>query len=589
MYIVLVFLVLLVTASCGGQTILVEAESFDDIGGWVVDQQFMDQMGSPYLLAHGLGKPVNDAVTTVTFPAIGTYKIWVRTKNWVPGPWDAPGRFKVLINNKPVSATFGTNTDWGWQDGGTVEIKKRKVKLALHDLTGFEGRCDAIYFDTNLASVPTNKLSDQRPWRNRLKGLPETPSDGGKFDVIIVGGGIAGCAAALAAEETGMNVALIQDRPLLGGNASSEVRVHTLGIYGEGKRILEKIDTEHYPNGDPAAIIDQKKRNKTMSSADGINIFMPYRAYDVQTSGSRIVSVDISSVKTGEALRLRSNIFIDCTGDGWIGYWAGAEYKYGRESKHEHDEGWNKYGDLWSPEKADNRVMGSSILWYSKKKGKASSFPDVPWAINVAGDHSALKGEWYWEYSSNDKHMIEDAEEIRDHMFRAIYGSFANAKKNPKNDKYQLEWVGFINGKRESRRLVGDYIYTFKDEKNGTRFDDEVVQEIREVDVHYQNVETGSKYDFLSTALYYKAPRYYVPFRCLYSKNIENLMMAGRCFSCSHIGLGGPRVMRTCGQMGIAVGYASSLCKKYNTNPRAVCTDHIDKLKKLIKQGVGQK
>ena len=517
---------------------------------------------------------------------MGKYKIWVRTKNWVPGPWDAPGRFKVLINNKPVLTTFGTNSDWDWQDGGTVDIKKRKIKLTLHDLTGFDGRCDAIYFDTNLASVPTNKLSDQRSWRNKLRGFPSTPPDDGTFDVIIVGGGIAGCAAALAAEETNMNVALIQDRSVLGGNASSEIRVHTLGIYGEGKRILEKIDTEHYPNGDPAAIIDQKKRNKTMKSVDGITFFMPYRAYDVQTKGSRIVSVEISSVKTGEALRLRSNIFIDCTGDGWIGYWAGPEYKYGRESKNEYGEDWPEHGELWSPEKPDNRVMGSSLLWYSKKKFFASSFPDVPWAMDVAGDHAALKGEWFWEYSDNDKHMIDDGEEIRDHMLRAIYGSFANAKKDPKNNKYKLDWVCFINGKRESRRLVGDYIYTFKDEKNGTRFEDEVVEEIREVDVHYKNAETGSKYDFLSTALYYNAPRYYVPFRCLYSKNIENLMMAGRCFSCSHVGLGGPRVMRTCGQMGIAVGYASSLCKQYDTNPRGVYKDHLNELKKLIKQGV---
>ncbi|MHC4747264.1 MAG: FAD-dependent oxidoreductase, partial [Planctomycetota bacterium] len=131
-------------------------------------------------------------------------------------------------------------------------------------------------------------------------------------------------------------------------------------------------------------------------------------------------------------------------------------------------------------------------------------------------------------------------------------------------------------------RLVGDYIYTQNDMVNGTMFDDAVVEEIRTVDVHYQQVLAGGAYDFLSVALYRSVPRYYVPFRSLYSVNIENLMMAGRCFSCSHIGLGGPRVMNTCGQMGIATGYAASLCKKYNTDPRGVYQNYIEQLKDLI-------
>ena len=121
---------------------------------------------------------------------------------------------------------------------------------------------------------------------------------------------------------------------------------------------------------------------------------------------------------------------------------------------------------------------------------------------------------------------------------------------------------------------------------DGTMFDDTVAEETRSVDVHYQQILEGSPYDFLSTALYQSVPRYYIPFRSLYSANIENLMMAGRCFSCSHIGLGGPRVMNTCGQMGIATGYAASLCKKYNTNPRGVYTNYIEELKDLVAAAV---
>lgn len=567
-------------------SLLLEAESFDKTGGWLLDQQFTDQMGSPYLLAHGLGKPVDDASTMANFPSPGTYKVWVRTKNWVPGQWPSPGIFRVIIDNSPLPATFGTAAGWNWQDGGTVDITKTQVEIRLTDLTGFDGRCDAIYFDTDKSATPLNFDTDapdlNRQWRNKLRSLPATPPDGGRFDVVIVGGGIAGCAAALAAENQGLKVALIHDRMALGGNASSEVRVHTIGIYGQGRGILKKIDTAHYPNGSPDSIKDQQKRLAAMEGADGVTMFRPYRAYDVRMKGSKILSVDACSTITGKALRIRSDIFIDCTGDGWIGFWAGAEYNYGRESKDKYDEGWDKHGELWSPAKADNRVMGTSLLWYSSKMPFKSRFSKVPWAMDVAKNNSALAGEWYWEHSDNNKHQIDDAEEIRDHMLRAIYGSFYNAKKNPKNQYRKLDWVGYIGGKRESRRLVGDYIYKQSDMINGTVFDDAVVEEVRDIDVHYQKVLTGEASDFLSKALFRKVPRYYIPFRCLYSKNITNLMMAGRCFSCTHIGLGGPRVMRTCGQMGIATGYAASLCKKHKTNPRGIYKNHMTKLKDLI-------
>lgn len=569
-----------------GANVLVEAESFDDKGGWVVDQQFSDTMGSPYLLAHGLGRSVDDAVTTVTFPATGTYRVWVRTKDWIHGPWKSPGRFKVAVGGVVLAETFGTKTGWGWQDGGTVTISKKRVEIRLTDLTGFDGRCDALYFDTDKSASPLDFDADKpeinRQWRNKLRGLPSTAPDGGKFDVVIVGGGVSGCAAAIAAEKQGLSVALIHDRQLLGGNASSEIRVHTEGIYGQGKDILKKIDTEHYPNGSAYAVKDQGKREKALKAASGVMMFRPYRAYDVQMKGSKIVSIDASSTVTGEALRIRSDVFIDCTGDGWIGYWAGAEYRYGRESKNEFGEAWDKHGELWSPEKADNRIMGSSLLWNSSKLSTKSTFPEVPWAMDVAKNKSAVAGEWYWEYSDNDKHAINDAEEIRDHMLRAIYGSFYNAKKNDKNAYHKLKWVGYLSGKRESRRLIGDYIYTQKDAMSGRKFDDAVVEETRAIDVHYQQNLKGSPQDFLSKALFRKVPRYYIPFRCLYSKNVDNLMMAGRCFSCSHVGLGGPRVMLTCGQMGIATGYAASLCKKYCTNPRGVYKSHITELKALV-------
>jgi hypothetical protein len=146
-----------------------------------------------------------------------------------------------------------------------------------------------------------------------------------------------------------------------------------------------------------------------------------------------------------------------------------------------------------------------------------------------------------------------------------------------------MKWVGYLTGRRESRRITGDYIYTFNDVRELRRFPDEVVCEKRDVDVHHQKRDKDpEKPDFLSTALFYKTSHYYIPFRCLYSKDIENLMMAGRCFSCSHIGLGGPRVMYTTGQMGVATGYAASLCKKYGTTPKGVYDSYKEELRELV-------
>lgn len=229
--------------------------------------------------------------------------------------------------------------------------------------------------------------------------------------------------------------------------------------------------------------------------------------------------------------------------------------------------------------------MGASVLWQNEKTNEEHLFPSLPWAADIAKDHHAIAGEWYWEFSRNDLHQIHDAEEIRDHMLRAIYGSFANAKKMEKNKNYKLQWVSYLVGKRESRRLMGDYIYTFNDVKNHTKFEDAVVEEKRAVDVHYQRILKDSKNpDFLSEALFYKTEKYYIPYRCLYSRNIKNLFLAGRNFSCSHIGLGGPRVMLTTGQMGAAVGLAASICKKHHATPREVYTKYLQEYLELIEK-----
>jgi hypothetical protein len=192
-------------------------------------------------------------------------------------------------------------------------------------------------------------------------------------------------------------------------------------------------------------------------------------------------------------------------------------------------------------------------------------------------DNADFSGEWFWEFAKPELNQIDDAELIRDHLLKAIYGSFYNYKQLHHNDSLQLDWVPYVSGKRESRRLVGDYIFNFNDVVNAKEFEDAVACESRHVDMHYQqNLVDTSKPDFLSEVMFFVRRRESeIPYRCLYSKNISNLFMAGRDFSCSHLGLAGARQMRTTGQMGAAVGKAASLCKKYNANPRDIYTLHL--------------
>ena len=565
--------------------VLLEASSFADIGGWKIDTQHYLQMGENYLLAHGMGKPVEDAQTTIQLPSSGKWNVWVRNRDWCKGDWQSPGRFQVLVGGKPLKVTMGEGEEsWHWQSAGSVEVAKAgKIKVSLRDLTGFDGRCDAIFFTQESApSLPSDDLKELSDWKDELSGRTDEKIEELSFDLVIVGGGMSGCGAALAARSQGLKVALIQDRPLFGGNASQEIRVHTLGIHGYGTDILNSIDTVHYPNGDKKVKLDQVKREKTMAQS-GVDLFAHHTACGLEKQGDKILSVEAREVTGGKIKRFRAPVFIDATGDGWLGYWAGADYRYGREAASQHDEGWSKYGDLWSPKEADNRVMGTSVLWNSERTNQRQDFPKVPWAMPVSGKHSAHKGEWYWEYSDNDLNQIDDAEAIRDHMLRAIFGSFSNAKKNPKYAPNKLTWVAYVGGKRESRRLMGDHVYDMHDAVKRREFPDAVVVEKREVDGHYQRKLKGAKEDFLSTAMFHKTGGYYfIPFRSLYSRNLSNLMMAGRCFSCTHVGLCGPRVKNTCGQMGIATGYAAVLCKKHNASPKEVGLSHIKELRKLI-------
>ena len=581
---------LLAAQAAMGQTVLIEAEAFAERGGWVVDQQFMDQMGSPFLLAHGLGVPVVDAVTRVELPAAGTYRVFVRTRDWV-APWaapGAPGRFKLLVGGRELDAVFGTEGDeWRWQEGGDVTVTERRVVVALRDLTGFEGRCDAILLTADRSFRPPHGGAALCELRRKLRGLPEEPETAGEFDLVVVGGGMAGTCAAVAGGRLGLKVALIQDRPVLGGNNSSEVRVWLQGArnrppyprVGDLVAELEPSRRAHYGPGNTAEIYEDDRRLQLVHDEPNVHLFLDQRANAVEADSGRIRAVIAQHAVTGRRLRFRGGLFADCTGDGCIGFLAGADHEV-TASGH----------------------MGRSNLWNVVETDEARPFPRCPWALDLSGkpfpgregDSRGLSalGGWYWE-SGFDHDPFARGEAIRDWNFRAMYGAWDCLKNVDKRyPNHVIGWAAYISGKRESRRLLGDVVLTKEDLTERKEYRDGCVPTGWKIDLHLADPRYVKGFEgdgFISKAHFTNYPMpYWIPYRCLYSRNVENLFMAGRDISVTHEALGAVRVMRTGGCMGEVVGMAAFLARQYATTPRGVYYDHLTALQDLMRKGVGK-
>ena len=562
--------------------ILIEAEAFDDYGGWVLDQQFMDQMGSPFLLAHGLGVPVKDATTTVDAPLPHVCHVFVRTRDWT-APWKAkgsPGRFQVLIDGKPLAATFGTEgAQWHWQSGGTVELTHRRIKLALHDLTGFEGRCDAIVIGDS-ATPPPDDGPELAAYRHRVGGISEKPADGGKYDLVVVGGGIAGMCTAMSAARLGATVALIQDRPVLGGNNSSEVRVWLNGDtnfkpYPHVGDLVREFEQRRRQEIGPAKNYDDQARIATFKAEKNIRLMLNERVNQVERARGRIVAVVSQNTRTARRTRVAGRWFADCTGDADVGFLAGADF-----------------------DMTEKGHQGGSNLWTTEETGKPSPFPRCPWACDLGQrpfpSYPDQWGKWFWE-SGFDRHPIDEMERMRDNNLRAMYGAW-DALKNVRKlyPNRRLSWAAYVLGKRESRRLLGDVVLTRDDLLAGKSYPDGCVPTSWSIDVHLADPKYAKGFEedpFISCVAShyekYKRP-YWVPYRCLYSRNVPNLFMAGRDISVTHEALGTTRVQRTTGMMGEVIGMAVSLCKKHGADPRGVYAEHLDELKELMARGVGK-
>jgi len=594
------------------QPVLLEAEQFAELGGWDVDQQSMDQMGSPYLLAHGLGVPVRDAVTSAKLPAAGRYRLWVRTRDWV-APWKAPGapgRFQVLIDGQPLATTFGTEgAEWHWQAGGEVTVGAQ-AKIALHDLTGFEGRCDALVLSNDPTFTPPNDLPTLGKLRRAALGLPEQPEDGGSFDLVVVGGGIAGTAAAISAARNGLRVALVQDRPVLGGNGSSEVRV-----WPEGRTRLRpfqhigEIVEEFTPpkragdaNAGHGAIFADQRKLDAVKAEPRLTTLLEQRVNAVEVKDGRIVAVIAQHIRSARRLRLAGKLFADCTGDAAVGALAGADHEVSKE-------GAMGSSNLWSTLDVSNpaevlrcECKDKEALSIAVEQGRtAAPFPRCPWALDLSnkpfpGRKAAGKtprdlGGWFWE-SGFDRDSATDIERIRDNNFRAMYGAWDTLKNvDGLYPNHRIGWAAFIAGKRESRRLLGDLVLSGADFRELKPYPDGCYPCTWHIDVHtphpaYNKDLPGDP--FISTytrgkEYEYKGP-YWAPYRTLYSRNIANLFMAGRNVSVNREALGAVRVMRTCGMMGEIVGKAAWICVRHATLPRGVYEKHLDLLKELMAQ-----
>ena len=249
----------------------------------------------------------------------------------------------------------------------------------MHDLKGFDGRCDAIYFTTRKDDIPPSDMAALNNFRRAKLGLlapPKTES----YDLVVIGAGIAGMSTAVSAARLGCKVALINDRPVVGGNNSSEIRVHLggaieIGKYPELGGLQKEFGPVKEGNAQPAGNYEDHKKMEWLQAETNVSLFLNYRAFSVKKEEDRIISITACHIESGEEIEFYGRLFADCTGDGTIGYLAGADYRMGRESRSE-------YGETIAPEIADSLVMGTSVQWYSVEDTKTSYFRNSGTASN---------------------------------------------------------------------------------------------------------------------------------------------------------------------------------------------------------------
>ena len=407
-------------------------------------------------------------------------------------------------------------------------------------------------------------------------------------DLCVVGGGLAGLCAAVEAARHGAKVVLMQERPMLGGNASSEIRMWVCGAHGENNRetgILEELMLENlYRNPDCNYSIWDGVLLECVQREENITLLLNCACNSCEMRGNSIASVTGWQMTTQTWHRVEAKLFADCSGDSVLAPITGAEFRMGREARGEFDE------DI-EPEEADSHTMGMSLLIQAREQTRPSRFTPPEWAHRYTAEQlrhrvpdmsDPMENFWYLELGGMVD-SISDTEKVRDELLKVAYGIWdyvKNAPENAEKNKYwALDWMGILPGKRESRRYVGDIIMNQNDVLAGGHFPDVVAYGGWKMDDHDPMGFEGDGHP----TIFHNAPSPYgIPYRCLYSRNIENLMFAGRNISATHAAMSSSRVMATCAILGQAMGAAAAIAVSENTTPRGVYERYIEKLRQTL-------
>ncbi len=418
-----------------------------------------------------------------------------------------------------------------------------------------------------------------------------------KTDLCIVGGGLAGMCAAIRGAREGLKVVLMQERPVLGGNASSEIRMWICGAGGRDNRetgILEEIclenlyrnPTKNYYLWD-TVLYEFAKREKNLT----LLLNCTCMKADVDEGAfaygreRRIKSVTGYQMTTQQFFRVEAKMYGDCSGDSILAPLSGADYMLGREGKDE-------FGEDTDRTVPDKKVMGMSCLIQARETHRDVPFTAPDWSRTLTERErllrrpdlqDTLENFWYLELGG-EQDTIADTESVRDQLIPLAMGMWDYVKHGYGRDmdRWDLEFLGFLPGKRESRRMAGEYVLTQQDLSQGRKFEDTAAYGGWKMDDHYPG---GFFYDGPPNRLFQAQEPYEIPYRCLYSKNVDNLFFAGRNISATHLALSSTRVMGTCAILGEAVGAAAFLAVTKSVSPHGVYLHYLEELGQLLMNG----
>ncbi|GHT44346.1 hypothetical protein FACS189454_01440 [Planctomycetales bacterium] len=418
-------------------------------------------------------------------------------------------------------------------------------------------------------------------------------------DYVVVGGGIAGACSAITAARAGLKVILIQDRPVLGGNASSEVRLWILGAtchMGNNNRwareggVHEEIIVENmYRNKEGNPVFFDALLIEKVWAEPNITLLLNTAVYSLEMDGSdKIRKVFAFCSQNSTHYEISAPLFCDTSGDGIVGFLSGATFRMNAEKGEE-------FGEKFIMPKEFGELLGHSMYFYSKDVGHpvkyvapAFAFKDIP--AKIPHRYKGIKRDssgchlWWLEWGG-DLHRVFDSEKIKDELWRMVYGVWDYIKNSgtfKDVDNLTLEWVSTIPGKRESRRFEGDYMLKQQDIIEQTHFDDAIAHGGWALDLH---PSAGMYSSYPACTHHHSKGVYTIPYRCVYSRNVSNLFLGGRIISVSHVAFGSTRVISTGTMCAQAAAYAAVLCRKYGILPREIHTQgHIGELQRLLVQ-----